>query len=136
MCKIINLITSIIMAYEKTENERIRLNMVKLRKGSHMSQSEVAAKLGMNLSTYKHIERVGGTDIIHRGIEKMPKLFGVTPESFFCGNVNGPDMVNEERSLYGNSEQLEKIIEMGEELIRKGEEMTCIGRELVDKLGL
>lgn len=121
------------MNREMIDNDRIRENLRKLRRDAKMSQSEVAEKLGIHPSTYKHLETEGGTEIIHRGIEKIPDLYGVSPEVFFCGSVGEADQVNEDMGKYGQGVTREKIVELGEELIRRGEALTALGRALLGK---
>lgn len=117
------------------ENERIRENFRKLRRNANLSQAEVAEKIGITLSTYKHLESRGGTDIIHRGVEKLPGLFGVSPEALFCRELTSDDLLLcEEAGEYGQLSLWEELLKLGNDLVGKGEEMSRIGKALLNKL--
>lgn len=122
------------MTKNSIDNDSIRGNLRKLRRARHMSQAEVAEKIGINLSTYKHLEAWGGTSIIHRGVEKIPDVLGVSPEALFCRELTNSDSVSEERMEYGRHAADRRLIELGNELILKGQELSNIGRAVLEKI--
>ena len=63
---------------------QIKSNIARLRAGLKISQSDVAARIGMDRNAYRNIE-VGRTALVHEKVDAIAALFGVSPEGLILG---------------------------------------------------
>lgn len=59
-------------------------NLRFLRKQKGFNQSKVAKKMKMSRSTYAYIERHSGSAHLIKYLEKLCKIYKVTPNDLFC----------------------------------------------------
>lgn len=64
---------------------RIGANLLAIRKGTHLTQSEVAEKAGLSDRTYADIER-GVVNMRVETLLKICRTFGVTPDEVLTEN--------------------------------------------------
>ena len=83
-------------------NLEINKRVIQYRKQKHLTQSEVAERIGMKSSTYSQMERVG--DISAERVVKLAEIFGVKPEWILLGepedvaeNDNGVEVAQQSK---------------------------------------
>ncbi len=66
------------------DNNSIKENIAKLRKSYGLTQTEMAARLGMSRTAYRNLEN-GKTHLISENIDKISELLEMSPEEIVLG---------------------------------------------------
>ncbi len=102
-------------------NLEINKRVIQYRKQKHLTQSEVAERIGMKSSTYSQMERVG--DISAERVVRLAEIFGVRPEWILLGE---PEDTPENESGIDVAQQPKITIPEPEPFVLTNMEMSII----------
>ncbi|MCD8313622.1 MAG: helix-turn-helix transcriptional regulator [Bacteroidales bacterium] len=90
------------------DNDTIKKNITDLRAKFNLSQTEVAARMGISRTAYRNLEN-GSTHLVSDSLEKLAMAFDMTPEEILLGYrpwEGGSRRLNDVRQEYLDKKSL------------------------------
>ena len=89
------------------DNNSVKENIIRCRKGQKLSQQDVAEKIGLSRTAYRNIEK-GETKLLSDNIGKIADVLGVGAEELVLGypSMSNPEISKEDKSYKWMYEEL------------------------------
>lgn len=89
------------------DNNSVKENIIRCRKGQKLSQQDVAEKIGLSRTAYRNIEK-GETKLLSDNIGKIAEVLGVGAEELVLGysSMSNPETSKEDKSYKWMYEEL------------------------------
>lgn len=117
------------------DNNSIKDNIRRIRKTRHLTQEDVALRLGISLTAYRDLER-GNTAIVNTNIGKLAEHLDTTTEELVLGYKPYPQATKSLEDMKGQYQSrvgvLEKQVEDLERLVRTLEETISAKNEIIE----
>lgn len=120
------------------DNGSVKRNIRESRKNSHLSQQEMADRLGMSRNAYRDIEQ-GRTKLINGNLEQIAQITGTSAEKLILGFSRNTQetaaQVDVIRTLENRISDLEEKLRLKEETIDILKRNNDTLRSIVDRIG-
>ncbi len=110
------------------DNNSIKENLKKYRKNQKVTQVKLANKLGISSTSYRKIEKIGETQILHDSIPLIAEILDISAEEIILGY--NPHEVRDTK-LEDTRTEYNKYIAILEEKIANLETLVASQRETI-----